>query len=154
MSTPSEHEHHTAATHAAYFNRRMSQVANFSPSQIRSAVNGVEGFNAKVALVITNSVGTMACAYVFTVITLISLPATISSGSVLLIVQWVAQTFLQLVLLSVIMVGQRVQGLAADERALKTFRDVEDVLDKLDTKTQGGLKDILDAVESLRSQTA
>ena len=76
------------------------------PREIRKAVREVEGFNAKLALLITRSVGTMACAYLFAAIALISLPAAISSGQVIVIVAWVAQTFLQLVLLSIIMVGQ------------------------------------------------
>jgi hypothetical protein len=48
----------------------------------------------------------MWCAYIFAAIALISLPAAIKSGDRIVIVAWVAQTFLQLVLLSIIMVGQ------------------------------------------------
>jgi hypothetical protein len=48
----------------------------------------------------------MWAAYIFAAIALISLPAAIRSGDSLVIVAWVAQTFLQLVLLSIIMVGQ------------------------------------------------
>jgi hypothetical protein len=44
------------------------------------------------------------------------------------IVSWVAQTFLQLVLLSVIMVGQNVQAAAADKRAEATFHDASATL--------------------------
>ena len=72
------------------------------------------GSTPKLALVITRSVGTMACAYVFAAIALISLPAAINSGQVIVIVAWIAQTFLQLVLLSIIMVGQSVQSAASD----------------------------------------
>ena len=42
--------------------------------------------------------------------------------------QWIAQTFLQLVLLSIIIVGQNVQASASDERAENTFQDAEAVL--------------------------
>ena len=49
----------------------------------------------------------MWCAYIFAAIALISLPAAIRTGDSLVIVAWVAQTFLQLVLLSIIMVGQQ-----------------------------------------------
>ena len=48
----------------------------------------------------------MWCAYIFAAVALISLPAAIKSGDPIVIVAWVAQTFLQLVLLSIIMVGQ------------------------------------------------
>ena len=56
-------------------------------------------------------------AYLFAAITLISLPAAIASGQVIVIVAWIAQTFLQLVLLPIIIVGQTVIQAANDERA-------------------------------------
>ena len=63
-------------------------------------------FNQKIATKITSFVSTMWCAYIFAAIALISLPAAIKSGDPIVIVAWAAQTFLQLVLLSIIMVGQ------------------------------------------------
>jgi hypothetical protein len=129
--------------------QQLDRVVRFDPKAIREAVHEVEGFNAKVALVITRSVGTMACAYVFAAIALISLPAAITSGQVIVIVAWIAQTFLQLVLLSIIMVGQSVQSAASDARAAKEFSDTETILDRLDTNTAGGIKDVLDAIHAL-----
>lgn len=85
------------------------------------------GFNGRLAMVITNMVGTMWCAYLFSIIALISLPAAIHGGTATLI-SWVAQTFLQLVLLSVIMVGQKVAAQASDKQALQTFQDTESLL--------------------------
>jgi hypothetical protein len=85
------------------------------------------GFNGRLAVLITNSVGTMWCAYVFALIAIISLPAAIRGGTATL-VSWVAQTFLQLVLLSVIMVGQKVAAAASDKQALQTFDDTEALL--------------------------
>lgn len=67
-------------------------------------------FNEWLAVKITNAVGTMWCAYIFTALTLISLPSAIASRNVLVIVSWVAQTFLQLVLLAVIQTGQNIIG--------------------------------------------
>lgn len=49
----------------------------------------------------------MWAAYFFAGIAIVSLPAALRSGDVLTKVDWVAQTFLQLVLLSIIMVGQQ-----------------------------------------------
>jgi hypothetical protein len=63
--------------------------------------------NRKVAEKITTVVSTMWTAYFFAALALISLPAALKTGSVLVIVGWIAQTFLQLVLLSIIMVGQK-----------------------------------------------
>src|ERR1035441_8612613 len=121
---------------------QLPRAVRFDLKEIRAAMRDVEGFNAKLALVITRSIGTMACAYVFAAIALISLPAAISSGQVIIIVAWIAQTFLQLVLLSIIMVGQRVQSTASDVRSQKEFEDTEAILDRLDTETQGGLQTI------------
>ena len=63
-------------------------------------------FNQKIATKKTSFVSTMWCAYIFAAIALISLPAAIKTGEPIVIIAWVAQTFLQLVLLSIIMVGQ------------------------------------------------
>jgi len=89
--------------------------------------SAVNRFNTKVALVITGVVGSMWCAYAFALFDLISLPAAIRGGPST-IVSWVAQTFLQLVLLSIIMVGQNVQAAAADKRAEATFHDASATL--------------------------
>ncbi len=85
------------------------------------------GFNGRLARRITEAVGTMWCAYAFAALALVALPQAIKGGA-LTTVQWVSQTFLQLVLLSVIMVGQTVIGRASDERAMSTYNDAEAVL--------------------------
>src|ERR1700732_4632996 len=72
-------------------------------------------FNAWFAVKVTNGVGTMWCAYAFAVIAFISLPQAISSHNAVTLVSWVSQTFLQLVLLSIIIVGQNVLAAAADK---------------------------------------
>lgn len=72
-------------------------------------------FNSFLGDKITKGVGTMWCAYAFALIAFISLPEAIHTGKSALI-SWIAQTFLQLVLLSIIMVGQKVEGAAADTR--------------------------------------
>ena len=74
-------------------------------------------FNTWLAVHITKTVGSMWIAYLFACIALISLPAAIRSGDVIVIVSWVAQTFLQLVLLPIIIVGQNVIQAANDARA-------------------------------------
>ena len=89
--------------------------------------SAVNRFNTKVALVITTAVGSMWCAYAFALFDLISLPDAIRGGPST-IVSWVAQTFLQLVLLSIIMVGQNVQAAATDKRAEATFHDASATL--------------------------
>jgi uncharacterized membrane protein len=142
-------------------------AVKFNPASIRKAVGQVEGFNAKIAVIITSGVGTMACAYLFCLIALVSLPEILIQANVLspssvphflnnqgliLIVAWIAQTFIQLVLLSIIMVGQRVQSAASDARAKKEFEDTEVILDRLDTKTAGGLAEVMAAIEALEQR--
>ena len=88
------------------------------------------GLNGKIGLFITKSVGTMWAAYAFVALTLISLPAAIASGNTLVIVAWVAQTFLQLVLLPIIIVGQNIQAASADARAIATYEDAGAILEE------------------------
>jgi hypothetical protein len=118
-----------------------------------------ERFNKTAAIWITDKVGTMTCTWIFCVIALLSLPAVLTTASIIpanalpsvvtrastiALISWIAQTFLQLVLLPAIMVGQNVQSEAADARAAKTFEDVETILDKLDMKMEGGIKQLRD----------
>jgi hypothetical protein len=84
---------------------------------------GVSRFNTALALKITNSVGSMWSAYLFAILSLLSLPAIlvlvspglrndfpkwIIAASLITLIAWISQNFLQLVLLPIIMVGQNV----------------------------------------------
>ena len=80
----------------------------------------VADFNMKVAEKITSAISTMWCAYAFALLALLSLPAAIRSGDLIIIVAWIAQTFLQLVLLSIIMVGQEVQSREVAQKISET----------------------------------
>lgn len=77
-------------------------------------------FNLWLAEKITSGVATMWCAYIFAGIALISLPKALQSGDSIVIVSWLAQTFLQLVLLSIIMVGQKVQSVSVEQKIDET----------------------------------
>jgi len=90
--------------------------------------NPITRFNRWLAVKVTNGVGTMWCAYAFAALALVSLPAAIMSRNPVLIVSWISQTFLQLVLLSIIIVGQNVLAAASDKRAEATFEDADAVL--------------------------
>jgi hypothetical protein len=93
----------------------------------------------------------MWCAYAFAAFDCLALPTAIGQG-LYGIVQWVASFFLQLVLLSVIMVGQNLQAEASDDRAAKTFGDTELIADRLDTTTDGGIQVVLVKIEELRAE--
>jgi hypothetical protein len=88
----------------------------------------VTRFNTRLALATTKTVGSMWCAYVFAVFDCLALPQAIDGG-LFGIVQWVASFFLQLVLLSIILVGQNVQADASDKRSESTYLDAEAILD-------------------------
>jgi hypothetical protein len=90
-----------------------------------------ERFNAWLAIRVTGAVGTMWCAYLFALLACISLPEAIHGG-VSTLIAWIAQTFLQLVLLSVILVGQDVSSKASDALAKDTNEDVDLILHELD----------------------
>lgn len=79
--------------------------------------------NDWLALRITNGVGTMWAAYLFAALAFIALPSAIHSG-MLAIVEWISQTFIQLVMLSVIMVGQTLQSQLTERRDQETHDTV------------------------------
>ncbi len=101
-----------------------------------------QAFNKRLAVIITTNVGTMTSAYLFCVLSLLSLPAVLSAfnlfhhvfaawlvkTSLIALVAWIAQTFLQPVLLPIIIVGQNVQAEAADKRAQETYDDTVAIL--------------------------
>ena len=104
------------------------QIARRKGHGVHTTLAELDSFNGRLALAITNGVGTMWCAYAFTALALISLPTAIAGG-IGPLVSWIAQTFLQLVLLSIIMVGQKVGAAASDKQALQTYRDAEALLE-------------------------
>ena len=140
--------------------RHLDKAAGVSPSHVKAEMAKVESFNAKFAVAVTNVVGSMWCAYVFCILALCSLPAVLSAfalfsgvfpawlikASIISLIAWIAQTFLQLVLLSVIMVGQQVQSLAADARSTETDDNTKKLISLLDIHTEGGLKDAVDTI--------
>lgn len=117
------------------------------------------GLNGRIGLTLTAIVGTMWCAYAFAALALFVLPQAVGGG-VLTLVQWLSQTFIQLVMLSVIMVGQNLMGRAADKRAELTYNDADATLHEAD-QIQGHLKaqddamnELLDKIERLEAAIA
>lgn len=113
-------------------------------------------FLNRVAILITNMVGTMWCAIIFTLIALISLPEALAGGTATTI-SWIAQTFLQLVLLSIIMVGQNLQSKHSELRAdadyetnLEAKKDIEMLMKRLDSIEHDKLDKILEMLPRLK----
>jgi hypothetical protein len=89
--------------------------------------SAADRFNSWLAIKITSGVGTMWCAYAFFGLALLGLPAALHPGGEG-IIAWIAQTFLQLVLLSIIIVGQNILSAAADKRSEATYKDADAIL--------------------------
>jgi hypothetical protein len=117
----------TAAHRAAYAEAQAEPAAHkprlITSGSVQSQVHGVGPlgrFNTWLAVWITKSVGTMWAAYIFALIALVSLPQTIQAllkGDTVIAVIWLSQSFLQLVLLPIIIVGQNVISASQDARA-------------------------------------
>ena len=108
----------------------------------------------KTAVFITKMVGTMWCAIIFTILALISFPAAIRGG-IPTTISWIAQTFLQLVLLSIIMVGQNLQSRHSELRAdadyetnLESKKDIELLMKRLDSIENDKLEKILKTLKA------
>ncbi|MHB8588371.1 MAG: hypothetical protein ACYDA0_05910 [Candidatus Dormibacteraceae bacterium] len=91
--------------------------------QVRHLIHGagaIGQFNSRLAVLITKSVGTMWAAYLFMLIGLVSLPQAWHAfirGDTVTGVAWLSQSFLQLVLLPIIIVGQNIISASQDARA-------------------------------------
>jgi hypothetical protein len=118
------------------------------------------GINGRVALLLTTVVGTMWCAYAFAVLALVALPDALRSGGLLPLIQWVSQTFIQLVMLSVIMVGQNILGKASDKRAEMTYKDAEATFHEAEqiqhhlAEQDAAINAILDKLQRLEARVA
>ncbi|MFI5264611.1 MAG: hypothetical protein ACHQM6_08860, partial [Candidatus Kapaibacterium sp.] len=117
------------------YNKHLHEPRNINKAHAEEQQAG--GFNARLAVWLTKHVGTMWTAYSFLFISLIGLLAILGvlSPIVALLIAWVSQTFLQLVLLPIIMVGQNVLGrkseLMAEEQfntTMKTYHDIEEIM--------------------------
>jgi DNA integrity scanning protein DisA with diadenylate cyclase activity len=94
----------------------------------------------------------MWCAYAFSILAFVALPQALEGG-LLPIIQWVSQTFIQLVMLSVIMVGQNILSRASDKRADETYQDAEATLHEAQ-QIQDHLKAQDDAIGTLLDKIA
>ena len=126
-----DHDHapgSTGAEHHAALAANRERLRLHVPRLIKSGdihheVHGSHAagrFNTRVALLITKSVGTMWAAYLFVLIAFISLPQALNAflnGDTVTGINWLAQSFLQLVLLPIIIVGQQIISAAQDARA-------------------------------------
>lgn len=107
---------------------RIEERAKYGPHTIKDEHVGLNG---RIAISITNFVGTMWCAYLFAALALLGLPTAIEGGRYEFI-SWFVQTFLQLILISIILFGQKVAARASDKQAMQTYKDTEAALQMQD----------------------
>jgi hypothetical protein len=100
---------------------------------VTKAEQALNGFNMQIAVAITKGLGTMVCAYIFAILAIIGFPGFNATPTQY--VQWLSQTFIQLVALSVLAVGQQVlskQGeLMAEEQyhtTMNSYHDIEQIM--------------------------
>jgi hypothetical protein len=114
---------HRAAMSMAKSDPSQLMPRHVSAREVRELIHGtgaIGTFNNRVAVIITRSVGSMWAAYLFVCISLVSFPQALNaflSGDTVTGIAWLSQSFLQLVLLPVILVGQQVISAAQDARA-------------------------------------
>jgi hypothetical protein len=100
------------------------------PSFLVTVWKKINDFNSWFAMLCTNAVGSMWCAYLFAAYAIWTSPATIKA---LGFGNWLIEAFLQFVLLSVIMVGQNVQSKQANDLLIAHI-DMRNSLDELHAK--------------------
>ena len=126
-------EHHRERRISSRAHRAAYEVARAAPMEhqprlitSRSVAPLIHGagnigrFNSWLAVHITKAVGTMWAAYLFVLISLVSFPQALHAfltGDTYVGIAWLSQSFLQLVLLPIIIVGQNVISASQDARA-------------------------------------
>ena len=123
VETDKAHAAHEAAMVTAKTAPRQHVPRHITRREIRTKVIGdspVDRFNTMLAVTVTSGVGTMWAAYVFVLISPVSFPQALRAflgGDTVVGISWLSQSFLQLVLLPIILVGQRVIAAGQDARA-------------------------------------
>jgi hypothetical protein len=85
-------------------------------------IERIEAFNDWAAEKITGGLNSMWAGYLFAAISLVSLPAVLRTGDVVLIVAWLSQNFIQLVALAILGAGQ-------DRAAAKVAAEIHETHD-------------------------
>jgi hypothetical protein len=120
-------------------------------------------FNKRIALWMTQNTGTMTCFWIIELACLLALPSVLFSMGLIhlkllltsygfyLLLTWGISTNFQAIMLPALAVGQAIGRQADDARAAKQFEDTEQIADRLDCTTEGGITEVLTAITSLKS---
>jgi hypothetical protein len=137
---------------------------------LRKIARGVHGVNQKTAVIVPAILGSMPMFWFSIALTLCSLPAVLTAfdhevlkdglgltsffpsvilkASVIALVAWIAQTFIQLVALPVLQVSNNAQLAQTEEHAATILHGVEHAEDLLNLETQGGLRALQDHLDA------
>ncbi len=156
-TTPASEQTIPQHQHRPLFERTSHLYVPRNVNALHKAELAAAGVNTRIAVALTHRVGTMWTAYAFAVLAIIGLFAILGvlTPLVALLVAWVSQTFIQLVLLPIIMVGQNVLGrkseLQADEQfntTQKSYHDIEQIMQHLSAQDDK----IVQIIEHLSAQ--
>ncbi len=137
---------------------------HLSTHDYHKAGTAYQRFNKWAATWITKNVGTMTAFWIFTVLAAFVTPSCLFAAGYIhwhsfittfgfeLLATLILSTWLELALMPAIMVGQNLANAANDARSAKQFEDTEVIVDRLDTHTQGGLQEVLAAIEALSAR--
>ena len=113
-----EHRAAYAAAKAAPMDHKPLLITSRTVQPDVHGSGSIGRFNTWLAVTITRSVGTMWAAYIFTLIAIGGAVAVVTNNALLTALSvLISQTFLQLVLLPIIIVGQNVISASQDARA-------------------------------------
>lgn len=160
----------STSAHPRIRDRTEHLAAEAAIGDLRKISQGVTGINKKVAVVVPAILGSMPMFWFSVALALCSLPAVLSNfdhevlkdalgltsffpsvilkASVIALVAWIAQTFIQLVALPVLQVSNNAQMAQAEEHAATILRGVERAEDLLNIETEGGLRALQDHLDA------
>jgi hypothetical protein len=159
----------TAQRQMASRQHHLAAEAAIALTDVRQIAAGYKGFNAKTAIIVPAILGSMPMFWFSIALALCSLPAVtaafdhevlkdalglmaffpsvIQKVSLIALVAWVAQTFIQLVALPVLQVSNNAQMAQQEEHAATILRGVERAENLLDLHTAGGLRALQDHLD-------
>lgn len=147
----------------------LAKAASPGIKTTRSLAREVKGINAKVAIIVPAILGSMTMFWIANVLALCSLPAVlvafdhevlrsgsldwipkdITKVSLIALVAWLAQTYIQLVALPVLQVSNNAQMAQNEEHTAAVLRGVERAEDALNLETEGGLQAVNERIARL-----
>jgi hypothetical protein len=156
--------HHRVRDHRQYL------ASEAGIGDVRKIARSVEGVNQKTAVVVPAILGSMPFFWFSIALTLCSLPAVLAAFdhevlkdavgltsffpsvilkvSLIALVSWIAQTFIQLVALPVLQVSNNAQMAQTEEHTATILHGVERAEDLLNLETQGGLRALQDHIDA------